>query len=647
MSSKSRNRPPRQERHASPTAKAEDGSEHAEPTAEEFLEAEELLKTPKGRSPLTYAFLIFLLIFLLVVFLAADAFYAVPGQQGVRDVVMRWDHPSKGTQSVTRIDFERMRRTLGVIQGQRNVEPEQVASFMVADSIATEAGVTVSDAELVQALIDLSDQTGGTDNYKAAIARSGIPGGVSAFEETMRRVRRIGRYRALLGSMNALPDPTEIESTWADQHQLRTFDYSYTTIADQVERALAENPDDAALQAWFDGRPDYERNQYQTPASQRVEFIGVDLSDPTRSFDTLLAAYPAADDTDIDARAQEYYDTSYFARFKRPEPLEAPEDGSIEDFQSRVYFTFDEVVEDCLREAAIKDALLVWRANVDADLAAGVEVDFAAEAERLGIDYLAPEAPLSQVELRELGGLGGLYVAGQIAGLTEPGGVTADVTVNSASLSTARLIEKFDATIPPLAEIREDVLTAWADERAVELATETLADVRATLAPESEEDSTAMEADYEAFSAAVAAAGLPLERLARFDRADRPTAGEEDTPEVGFLRSLSQLYNLEPGAVTEPVKSFDNERVYLIRLESIDDPDPSAMTAKDFQQLFSQQVQFAQFMAQMDDPFAVDSLRARYGLWLITDDAEAAADSAAEDSGAEESAAPAEGTAAE
>ncbi|QDU69065.1 hypothetical protein [Engelhardtia mirabilis] len=619
MSSKSRNQPPRKEQQVLPRAKADDGSEHHEPSEQDFLEAEELLKTPKGRSPLTYAFLIFLLIFLLVVFLAADAFYAMRSGGGGTNVVMRWEHPIDGPQKVKLVDFERMSRTLAVTAGQRDMEPEQVASFMVADSLAEAAGIAVSDAELREQLVTMIQGLGGMTQYRRQIDSIGIPGGIKAFEETVRKMLRQQRYRALLSSMDSMPDVEELERTWMDRHQLRTFDYTYTSIEDERQRAFGEDPDDATLQAWFDERPDFERNQYRSPQRQKVELIGAVLTDPTRNFDALLAAYPDAEDADLEARAQEYYNRSYFARFKRPVPLDPPEDGSTEDFANRIYFPFEDVREECLREAAIKNALMGWRADIDARVAIGEEIDLAAEAELLGLDYLAPEQPLTQTEQRELDGLGGVYIAGALAQMKTPGAFTPEVTIGATALTVARMLELVEPTVPPLAEIRGKVLEAWADARAVELASETLDAVRDTMTGLIGEDQVAT-ADFETFSDAVKTAGLPLERVSDLDRSADFTDIEDEDPAQRFLRTRSEFATFEAGQVSEPLKGFDGERVYLVRLDSVRDPDLSAMTAKQFQQLLEQQKQMARFYKQINDPLSIENLRERNKLWLITDD---------------------------
>jgi hypothetical protein len=637
MSSKSRQQPPKHP-HPPPTAgqppvPARQGAsgaegEEVEPTEHDFRQAEELLKVPKGRSPLTYAFLIFLLIFLLVVFLAWDAFTAMGSNQGTNEVVMRWNHPTAGPVEVRRTEFLLAGRGLGFATGSRDVEEDQVARFLVTDRLARDSGVEVGSAELVEQLRQIADSLGGLERYKQIIGRQ-MPGGTSGFEDLVRDQLRIGRFTALLDQFAAFPDLGELERQWIARHEHVSFQATYATIADFTTVARAESPSDEVLQAWFDARPEFERRAFQQPARQRVELIGALFTDPERRFEALLAAYPPAGEVDGAAQAQDYYDRSYFARFRRAEPLAAEGESEVEDLNRRLYLPFEEAAERAAQEAAVEAALLAWRADVEARLAAGETVELAAEAERLGLDFVAPTEGRTLAELREMGGLGGLYIAGPLASLTTPGSLTGGVVIGNEGISVGRLLEALPATTPPVAEIREQVLDQWAAARAVELATAALEAVRATLAEGAAAEGAAPAAEdgaappplvvsAEAFAAAVTAADLPLEQLDELDRGSQAPAAPSDLER--FLRSRASVFTLEVGAVDAVTKSFDNQRVYLVRVAGKRAAEPAEMTASEFQQQLAQTRQFAGFMRQMRDPFSVERLREEFGLWLISDE---------------------------
>jgi hypothetical protein len=585
--------------------------DHQEPTAEDFLAAEELLKTPKGKSPLMFGFLILLLIFLLIVFVAGDAFYAGQRSMGRDSTVMRWTHPSRGVQEVAAIDFQILARKLEYGGGMR-VDEEDVAQFLILDQLAKDAGVRVSDDELRERLRQVVDQLGGVDAYKARFAR--FPGNVSGFESFVKDQLSVQRLLTLSQSIaTAVPDVDQLLDSWAQQRQLFTFDLTYVIVDDFRERALAEPPADDELEAWFEGQNDVFKREYLRPASRKVELIGALLDDPERDFATLLASYPPEEEGDPEALGRDYYERSFFTRFRRVTPIPADAEGAPEDPTERLYLPFEEVREQAIHEAEVKAALERFRAELAVRAESGDQIDLAAEAERLGLDLLAPEKALTQPELRDLGGLAGIYIAGPLFGLAESGQLTAGVTIGSDGLSFGRAVEINAAATPSVVEIREELLERWADERAGELASEVLDGVRTRLAGDGGPDAADLAVDFDAFAAAAEAAGLPLERIADFDR--RAPAAAEPTPVQTFLRTAFMPFTLEEGEVDEVRKDFDGERAYLLRLDGKRNPDPSSMTAGDFQRLLAQPA-----LPPESDPYAVERLRERYGLWLATDE---------------------------
>lgn len=592
--------------------------DHADPTVEDFLEAEEILKTPKGKSPLLFGFLVLLLIFLLIVFVAGDAFYASQRGGGRGRTVMRWTHPTEGPLEVSALDFKLTAEKLDFAPTRTSrVEDEQVAQFIILDRLTRDAGVRVGTAELRQRLQQAVEQFGSVDAYKAVFAR--FPGSVAGFEAFIQDQLSIQRMQALLRSFASVPDVEQLQRSWADQRQLYTFDLAQVEVAGFRDQALAETPDDATLQAWLDGRSDFQRREYEQPAARRIELLGALFGDPERSFEALLAAYPEVEETDPETRAREYYERSFFTRFKRDEPIPADAEDAPEDPTARLYLPFEEVRDQAEAESAVYGALQRFRADLDARIAAGEAVDLVAEAERLGLDLQAPGEPVTQAELREMEGLGGLYIAGPLFGLQEVDAVTAGVSIGADGLTIGRVREIVPASMPPAAEIRDQLLDPWAAERALELATERLEALRAELAAQAaaegpvEEgaDETGLTVDHDTFAAAVEAAGLTVERITDYDRTDRP---EDPTPIQSFLRTSFVPFTLEPGGVDEVRKAFDGERVYLVRLDDTRDPDLSMMTTSDFQRLLQQPQMPA------DDPFSVERLRERYGLWLETDE---------------------------
>ena len=595
------------------------GEEHAEPTAEDFLEAEELLKTPKGRSPMVYGSLILLLIFLLVVFVAGDAIWQMQSRRP-SFVAMRWEHPQQGPIEVTAQELGEAREMLRFTAG-RLVEEEEAAQFLVLDRLTRDAGVRVGTAELVERLQTFVEAMGGIENYRQSFRR--FPGNVAGFEAFVQRQLAVGRLEAIVRQFSSVPSVDDITEAWANQRQLYTFDYTFADPADFLEQAAYVPPSEEELQTWFDALPIAERREYEIQASRRVELIGALMGDAERSFDALLAAYPDTEEVDAEARAREYYERSYFVRFRRPEPISEDDPDAPEDLNARLYFTFEEVQEQLLVESAVKAAIDRWREDLSTRLEAGETVELAAEAERLGLDYEAPEESLTQLELRGMEGLGGIYIAGSMFGLPEAGDLTAGVTIGQEGFTVGRVNEIIPASSPAASEIREQLLEAYTEDRAAELAEQALKDLRAQFETATDDteaeteglDAPALTADFESFSAAVEAAGFPVERITDFDRAaPRP---DEPTPVEEYLRSSFQVYGLEEGEIDEARKSFSSERFFLVRLDGKRDPDMSEMEAGDFQRLLQSPPPSA-FLP----PFGLERLREDFGLWLYSDEDE-------------------------
>ncbi|MHC4262942.1 MAG: hypothetical protein ACYSWX_10505, partial [Planctomycetota bacterium] len=592
-------------------AQAQGDGEHAEPTAEDFLEAEELLKTPKGRSPLVYGGLILLLIFLLVVFVAGDAIYQMQGQRA-SGAVMRWEHPTEGTIEVSAMDFRETSEKLRVLARTR-LDEEDVARFLLLDRLASDSGVRVGQAELIEALEPNLEAFGGDIRaYQASLSR--FPGGVKGFEQFVQNNLAAGRFQAIVRQFMSVPTVDEVIESWATSRQLYTFDYAIADAADYLEQARAEEPTEEDLQAWFDGLSQAERMVYERSAERRVELIGALLTDTERTFDALLAAYPAAEEVDPEAQARDYYQRCYFTRFRRETPIPADAEGAPEDMNARIYYPFEEVLDQVIVEAAVKAALDRWREDLGVRMDAGEEIDLSAEAERLGLDFLAPTDPVSQIELQGMEGLGGLQIASPVFGLQDEGGITSNVAIASDALIVGRVLEIVPPYRPKAAELRDELLEPYAEDRSAELAMDVLADVREQLLGLSEEDAegeTPAAIDSQAFADAAAGAGLEVGRIADFDRTQ--PRSEDPTPAESFLRSEFRAFMLDEGALSEPSKAFDADQAYLLLLDEKRDPDLSTMEAGDFQRMLTFQ------RPTFEDPFSIENLREHYGLWLYSD----------------------------
>ena len=243
------------------------GENPDEPSLQEFLESE--IKTPEGKSPLVYASMILLLVFLLVVFLLPPGAFQNAGRQN--PIVLSWEHPGVGTQALKSSEFTLEKRQFNelmqIFTGQRGrLEDEQVARMVIQDALAVDAGITVGDTELLEALMPLAEAMGGTQVYEQTI-NARFFGGVQPFEETVRRFLRLNKYEALVQGLATLPSRETIEGLWSEEQEQRYVVARYMA-EDFADAALAELPDNEGLEAWFQTLEDFRRDGYKRPEAR-------------------------------------------------------------------------------------------------------------------------------------------------------------------------------------------------------------------------------------------------------------------------------------------------------------------------------------------------------------------------------------------
>lgn len=612
------------------------GQNPDEPSLQDFLESE--IKTPEGKSPLVYASMILLLVFLLIVFLLPPGAFQNAGRQN--PIVLSWEHPSAGTQALKSNEFTLEKRQFNelmqIFTGQRGrLEDEQVARMVIQDALAVEAGITVGDTELLDALVPLAEAMGGTQVYEQTI-NARFFGGVQPFEETVRRFLRLNKYEALVQGLATLPSRETIEELWSEEQEQRYLVARYMA-EDFADAALAELPDAAGLEAWFQTLEDFRRDSYKRPEARGAAIAGVLLGDGAVPDETaLLAAYPLPEDWDDATQAKIYYDSHFFARYERPEDeIPEPAEGETSQVNDR-YYSFDEVVDQATREARLKAGLDAWYDDLAAREEAGETVELSAEAERLGLDYAAGDQALTRSEWTEEGGFNGRFLAGRLFVLGEAGNLTNGVTVGGQSMCIARLTEIVDPALPPFEELADELSDAWVEERKVDLAEAQAQALIAALEEnypreESAEEEDAEDllatdpalivSDAEAFEAATSTTGGEL--LVRDWLA--PRASESDDPNYEepaneFIRTRGFLFSaFEVGQVSEPLEDRADDSWYVVRLDGSRSMALERMKASDLQGFLTQSAftQRAEFVSE--GPFSLPVLREQYSLQLPED----------------------------
>ena len=122
---------------------------------------------------------------------------------------------------------------------------------------------------------------------------------------------------------------------WQDQRPEFKFQVISAKAADFEAQAKTEVPTDEELTTWFHERPPFEQQRLFTQPRVQAQVAYVDLiAEPAFDATALLAAYPAAEGTDVDQLTRNYYDLNQRTRFMRPEEEVPPADDDATDDDS-------------------------------------------------------------------------------------------------------------------------------------------------------------------------------------------------------------------------------------------------------------------------------------------------------------------------
>ncbi len=589
MSSKSRKHSRKKVAPSRPKTVAAEREKPAAAESHGILEIpDEYIKAPRKKSKLTYAFLVFMLIFLLLLFISGDAFSVRNRLSGINDPIrLRWMRPGHGEVAVKASELQHELlafnaaaqidpfAAMGLDLSERDTSEEVIARILVLDQLAEDAGIRITDADLAEHLQFLvqfryRESPEAYQAYADSIGQANRIGGIEEVEKVLRRALRVQRYLELLAFAGALPSPDDIDALWNQAHEELAYDYVEVACADLAEAARAELPDDAALEKWLGEQTPAERAAFELPERRALELVA--FRDPVSTAAAgLLAAFPPPGDVDPEERARSYYDRVFARRFVQP-----PSEGG-EATQPPGFLSFEEVRDRCLAEAPVFDALQAWLGDLQARAGASETIDLAAEAAQHGLEFSAI-GPLSREELEADPELGAPALVDS-AFLTAPGSFAYTVAPSEKGLSIVRVVERVAPSLPPLADIREKVAERWIEIRSREIARERLAQIWEgfeVFTPERseeellylpEDDRVHRRMSEEHFRSAAEAAGFSVQKRDFVDKGARP---ESDLTQEGnaqqFLRENNDFTVLAEGEVAEPRPSRDGARVYLVRV---------------------------------------------------------------------------------
>ncbi|MEM8712830.1 MAG: hypothetical protein AAGG01_17910, partial [Planctomycetota bacterium] len=564
---------------------------------------DELIHVPTGQSRLRYLATIGLVLFLLVIFVVADLFQGTMTGGGGRtdEVYMTWTDPvDQSEQSVTESEFFETARFLSTMNAfsvyapdsllfgepdpnrRRRGEPEEsdVASFIIYEKIAKDAGVAVSDDEHKAFL---RGRFGSKEGLLGAAAQARM--GAAEVADGARRVERVSKLRGLMLTALGIPDPAAVVKTWAESRPEFKFEAVSVNREDFIATAESETPDDETLTTWFRERPEFEQRRLwsEERVVAKVAYLDLDGEVDTTA---LLEAFPAPEGVDLDQQAQSYFSQFRTTRFRVPEEVQAslPSEEGEADAPKKLFYDFEDVEAQVRAEAPVHAALSDFVTSLQDRAAEGEEIDLQREAEGLGLSVIAmDEAGMTRQEMTEAEIWGSPQVASQLA-FSEAGSVIPRVTATESGLVLGQVTKKIERAEPPFEDIRDDVAKSWAEERAAELAIESLDYLRQTLATKPEDVELAdwqPEISWDDLRKGAGEAGYTVYDRPWLERSQFPegqtfqTAGPVDK----YITISPMLYDMEEGTVGPAAKSTDGSQAFLVRFGGQREKDTSEIDA--------------------------------------------------------------------
>jgi hypothetical protein len=551
MSSKSRHdRKSPNEAHA-PIEHVDGGVAEA-PSVEDFL-GEDTIHVPEGRNRLQFVFLIGLLIFLLIIFIVPGAFQNSMTGDGRDSLPMVSWETDAGIASMDLLDFQMEKRAEAAALSLRGVRitpsDEEIATILLTDALAVEAGVVVPDAQVKENLRQVAEILGGLDRYKA-VMQSQFSGGAPTFERIFRRGIRISNYLGMLSRIAIAPPTGLLEVEWDKTHELVAFNYISADVEVFKDAALAEAPDSATLETWLNARPAYEINTYKT--LEKWTLGSAFFRNGGEAPQALADAYPLPEDWDAEAEATRYYQTYSYLAFKRDEEI-TDENGEV----SR-YIPQEEVDEECRKRAAILTSMKAWREDAAGRMEAGEAVDLALEAQTLGLGWHESDAAMDRSEILGDNEFGGGILSSQLLSI-EPGQLIGTTIVGKQTMQVAKVLSRLEPALPEFSTISDDVAKVWAAERAGGLAVEAL-EALTSSETLTEEEFTALAAGDERFSMGTRDW---LDRSGSF--MDDPNNELPANRFIGIQTYSLGLDDMEEGELAPATLASGSEAAYLVR----------------------------------------------------------------------------------
>jgi hypothetical protein len=579
----------------------------------------DVIVVPKGSSRARFIMTALLAMLVLTTFtVSGEVIDVLTGRNRAKNAYMTWRRSNGQVEDIKASDFLIIKQNLSKVQAllsggrtSRDHDDSQTARHILADQLAQEAGIDVTDAEMAKTILAIF---GSPDMYKRRLADYRTS--ALEFEQTLRSMLRVRRYEMLLAQSFTTPDPKDVEKQWKESHQ----EYSLDTIELPTERFAAEAaaacPAGDELKGWFDGLSETEKSTFrlQLEAKTSAEFSWF-LLEHASSPERLLAKYPRPETENADDVARTWYEANKNLLYRKPglPPGKTP---AADD-----YLPFDEVKDRARAEGIVNQSMLDWLNGMKLREEKGEKIILQQEGSEMGLAYRQEVTPHTRAEWA--GAMMAWSGKGAVESMFDPasgvGKILPDVNVDPKGLFVGRLLDRQESRMPAFEEVRDKVRDGWIKKKKGELALAKLEELRAKFStgpdPADATSQLSVEADAAKFQGAAQELGLELKAQDWFDATARVKPGSA-TPFSQFLRRAAGRYGSTVGAIAKPEMSADHATAWLARVAGKRDPDPARMTPLEYQTV-TQMASYESRNEFIQNNFLSDEfLKEHYGLEL-------------------------------
>lgn len=478
-------------------------------------------------------------------------------------------------------------------------DTESVLAYATLMMLADEMEVSITDGQIQAQLAPFAQA--GAEAYRNFYRSYRFPS-AKAFEDQMRALMRVQAVIALL-STGAVASEAEALDQWREDNEEMDVAYTVFFPANFAAEAALLEPTEEEVQELYDGgltpiqRADLEVEQ--AIAFEVVMLVPTDLEN-----EAVQAWFQAEEPTEESLDG--FYNSNKFSLYRRPEP----EDEKEQDPGLGLFLEKEELGDRLRRDYLLNKAIneLAFDLPTAEDPAA-----FAAER---GATFVAYEemVPLSElVDLEDIGDISLRRLFQGEDGIWMPNPVQLEDRALLIRPTTRR-----DRALPPMEEIRDDLVELWREARQSELAMEAAQSfVYALPRPEGALEGDPAILSAEEFAGAASAAGQAVEEMGWVTRRARPTIDPAWPVDATVLRGLRSrvgmsLQDLLDGEVIGP-EDFGEDGIAVAHLRGRRLPTLESMWPGERERAVTMG-QFAYRQRFMMDLVSFEGLARSYGL---------------------------------